>query len=151
MQTYRAREIVVIITVSKSCCLINKDQWTVIPKQQRTKRLEYSGMLKSLCSLLLCIARRPGLPWMELGCMCNIHLDTFMSTHIRDPDSGIRKGFARGIRNAAQGIQIPSSSDKESGIQCVGTRIQDCIGFPPHRANYAWFTLRWGIFRSSTY
>ena len=29
------------MTVSKSCCF-NKDQLTVITKQQRTKRLEYS-------------------------------------------------------------------------------------------------------------
>ena len=132
MQTCRAGKIVVIITMSKSCCLINKDQLTVIPKQQGTKRLEYSGMLKSLCSLLLCFSGRPRLPWMELGCMCNIHLDTFLSTHIRESEFRNPKNSLLHVESVIQpqGIQTPSSSDKESGIQCVGARIQDCIGFP---------------------
>ena len=43
-----------------------------------------------------------------------------------------------GIRNTSEGIRIPltigirnqSSSDKESGIHGVESRIQDCLGFP---------------------
>ena len=55
--------------------------------------------------------------------------------------------FAPGVRSSAQGIQNLSSSDKESGIQCVEDRVQDCIEFPTYcGANYALFTLRWDIF-----
>ena len=35
-----------------------------------------------------------------------------------------------GIRNTAQGIRNLSSSDNESAIHGVESRIQDCLGFP---------------------
>ena len=52
-----------------------------------------------------------------------------------DPYKGIRIPESEKLLHVEsviqpQGIQTPSSSDKESGIQCVGARIQDCIGFP---------------------
>ena len=49
-----------------------------------------------------------------------------------NPDYGIREIFARGIRNTAQGIQIPTNQrNPESGIQDPVTKsgIQ-YLGFP---------------------
>ena len=65
------------------------------------------------------------------------------------PSDGIQEIFARGIRRTQKifamesgnkpeaiqiplktGIQNPRSTDKESGIRGVESRIQNCVGFP---------------------
>ena len=66
-------------------------------------------------------------------------LNLFMDSHhaiFLLVESRIRQIFANGIRNKVQGIRIPltigirnpRSTDKNSGIHGVESRIQDCLG-----------------------